>query len=268
VKTRLFSILAFAIGLAAAPSFAEATDPPWIVAERIIADTKADVAKSGVVGAGPHVADLEQALAGAASAKQQALANGIVLTDGMADTLLSLTAVASEKMEAARVPPHTGDTVALHDPYPMVSLYLGSYYNEIGKPLEAIRALDSGLALSTKGGIYVGDHVSYLLGEKGAAFGSLKRWPNALAAYDQGLALPAVPDGSRARLYRGRGYALTELGKLEEAEQAYRDSLTIEPGNPRAEAELKYIAGLRAGKQPVASAGLQVGAPQAGDAKP
>jgi cytochrome c-type biogenesis protein CcmH/NrfG len=48
---------------------------------------------------------------------------------------------------------------------------------------------------------------------------------------------------------RKKGYALTELGRLDDAEVAYRDSLRSQPGNPVAENELAYIAHLKSGSQ-------------------
>jgi hypothetical protein len=70
------------------------------------------------------------------------------------------------------------------------------------------------------------------------------------------LKIDDLDDAMRAHVLRGRGYALTELNRLDEAEQAYNDSLKYEPGNTRAQSELRYIAGLRAGAPPVASSGL------------
>jgi hypothetical protein len=46
---------------------------------------------------------------------------------------------------------------------------------------------------------------------------------------------------------RGQGFALVELGRLDEAWQAYDDSLESEPNNPLAMQEMDYIDGLRAG---------------------
>ena len=47
-------------------------------------------------------------------------------------------------------------------------------------------------------------------------------------------------------MLRGRGLALTELKRLDEAEAAYRDALALEPGNALATSELQYIAGASA----------------------
>ena len=86
-----------------------------------------------------------------------------------------------------------------------------------------------------------------LLSEKGSAYVVLKQWPQSLAVYEEGLNLPGLKDRDRARLLRGKGFALTELGRLDDAEAAYQASLTSEPGNERALKELDYIRRVRAG---------------------
>lgn len=47
---------------------------------------------------------------------------------------------------------------------------------------------------------------------------------------------------------RGMGFMLIELNRLDEAEQALRDSLKLDPGNDVALNELAYIRELRAAK--------------------
>ncbi|MDE2134201.1 MAG: tetratricopeptide repeat protein [Alphaproteobacteria bacterium] len=238
-----------AIGLAL-PAHADTTpaptaEQPWVKAQTLLDATLSDLSKGGIMAVAAHVSDLEQALAEA----PQAIAAGhaetgtiTVLTDGPTDTLIALSAAAADKNAAGR------QTVAVNNPYPPISLYLGSYYNEIGKPEEALRVLDAGLKLYGMRGVFgVGAHRPLLISERGAALASLKRWPEALANYDEGLALTGIDDRDRARLYRGRGFALTELGRLDEAEQAYRDSLKLDPDSKIAEGELDYIARLRAG---------------------
>lgn len=49
-----------------------------------------------------------------------------------------------------------------------------------------------------------------------------------------------------ARSLRGVGFGLIEIGKLDESENAFRESLKLVPDHPAALAELKYIEELRA----------------------
>jgi tetratricopeptide (TPR) repeat protein len=136
---------------------------------------------------------------------------------------------------------------AVLNPYALIGFELGSYYNEIGKSEDAIRVLDETLSLSPSPDGAVGAHVGELMNEKGVALGSLKRNSEALDIFEQALASHVLTAHDRALLDRGRGYTLTELNRLDEAEAAFRDSLQYEPGNKRAETELGYIAHLRAG---------------------
>lgn len=219
---------------------------PWVHAGDVLKATDEDVGKNGIRGIADHVADLEQALTdGRQVFAQPSAADGssVVLTDGAAETLIALAVASSDKRAGA----DKSRVSAIANPYPMISLFLGSYYNETGKFDDAVRVLDEGLSLSPSPDLRLGEHVPYLLGERGAAYAALRRWDDSLASYDEGLKIAAMPDSARARLFRGRGYALTELGRLDEAEEAYNNSLKLEPGNQLAQHELQYIAQLRAG---------------------
>jgi len=146
--------------------------------------------------------------------------------------------------------------VAIENPYPLASFFLGTYYNEIGRPQDALRALDAGLALPTAiPGSEAGQTRPIMLSERGIALAALKRWPESLASYDRGLTINGLDPVQRAVLLRGRGFALIELGRLDDAEKANRDSLMVEPNNPRALQELTYIQRLRAGG-PMAPTGI------------
>jgi Flp pilus assembly protein TadD len=94
-----------------------------------------------------------------------------------------------------------------------------------------------------------------LTAERGAALIALERPQEALETYVLGLA--ALPPGaaapSRAVLLRGEGAALTDLGRLDEAQIAYLRSLDLEPGHAGALGELAYIARMRAGAKPTAT---------------
>jgi tetratricopeptide (TPR) repeat protein len=236
---------AFAFGMLASQVSADTTaateQQPWQKAEALLSSVNAAFQANGVRAVQDYVPQIEEALAAAKQTYEATVEGGTtyVLTDGPADTLVSLLAGAADKTHKK------GNVVAVHNPFPSLSLFLGSYYNEVGKPADAVRVLDKGLAVSG-----LSEYRPYLYSERGAALFGLKRWADALQSYDAGLAIESSDTASRARLLRGRGFALTELNRLDEAEKAYRDSLVLEPGNERALNELSYIAGLRAGQRP------------------
>lgn len=128
--------------------------------------------------------------------------------------------------------------------YPAASFLLGSYAVETKDMAGAIAYLDRGLKLQPKNAM--------LLSEKGAAYQQAKQPAAALAIYEAGLntdgLLDMPSDRDRARLLRGRGYSLGELGRLDEALTAYEESLKAEPGNKLALGEIAYLKGLKAGK--------------------
>jgi tetratricopeptide (TPR) repeat protein len=259
-----FAVVA-AFGLICLPALAARADDtatpaasaehPWEKDQALLESTMAAIKTDGITAVAAHVAELEQALAGA---KTTFYIDGTtyVLTDGAAEALIAMTMIASDKSGKS------SKGVAVDNPYPGIALCLGSYYDEIGKSDEALRVLDAGLASSAVTGIEAGDHRPILLTERGAAFVALKRWPDALASYDEGLKIDDLDDGIHAHLLRGRGFALTELNRLDEAEAAYNESLKLDPGNERAMHELKYIAQLRAGAPPSPSSGLAPLQPQ------
>lgn len=124
--------------------------------------------------------------------------------------------------------------------YPDAALLLATYANEMKRPEEALAYLERGLALQPDDG--------NLVSEKAAALGALRRPAEELALADAWLARnPLGGARNRARLMRDKGFALTELGRLDEAEAAYRASLKEEPGHKGALYELDYIAKQRAG---------------------
>ena len=52
---------------------------------------------------------------------------------------------------------------------------------------------------------------------------------------------------------RKRGFALVELGRLQEARAAYEQALKLKPDDAGARSEIDYIDGLLAGKAPTGS---------------
>jgi hypothetical protein len=243
--------LGSAMPMSSAPSGttrAEA-EQPWQRAQAVVNATVNDVAKNGIRAIGSHVTALEEALSRANRPfgdMPPQTGDCTVLVDGQAENLGALLAATGAR-DCRR-------TTTVANPYPSVSFFLGTYYNEIGKANDALRALDAGLALPTPlPGSTLGQMRPNLISERGAALISLKRWPEALADYESGLAITTLTNTDKARLLRGRGFALTELGRLNDAEQSYRDSLIAEPNNPRAVQELNYIARIRAGGAPTGS---------------
>jgi len=130
-------------------------------------------------------------------------------------------------------------------PYPEASLLIGSYYNEQRQWDRALPILQRGLKLSPAD--------PKLVTETGSTLCQSRRCDQALPLYAQILATdPVLSAQDRARILRAQGYALTELNRLDAAEQAYNDSLKFEPDHQGARHELAYIAHLRAGAAPAA----------------
>ncbi|MFI4975608.1 MAG: tetratricopeptide repeat protein [Caulobacterales bacterium] len=241
--------------LAAEPATGAATEAPWSRAKAAVDATESDIRTGGILAVRNHLADLEQALAAAPRpAPQMQVIDGraYVLVDGQAQALLATLTASAAPQPAGDAP---REVVAVDDPYLMVSFYLGSYYNEVGQSSDALRVLDAGLAIEPRGWTLAGSHHVAIVTERGAAHIASHNLIEALADYDGGLALQGVAPRDRARLLRGRGYALTELKRYDEAEDAYRQSLALEPGNSRAESELQYIARVKAGG-PTAPGGI------------
>jgi len=88
---------------------------------------------------------------------------------------------------------------------------------------------------------------SHYLSELAYAYQTLKRFDQSLALYRQaesyaGFADKGNEDFQRGRALRGMGYDLVELGKWNEAADAYRQALKINPDDKVAKGELEYIA--------------------------
>jgi tetratricopeptide (TPR) repeat protein len=229
----------------AVPPRTQAAERPWDSALVIVRATEADLATGGLPTVRTHVVDLEQALASADDAFRAAQASSnprYVLTDGQTEAVAAPLLAAADGNRAGRTA-----VVPVPNPYPRASFFLGSYYNEVRRPADALRVLDIGLALPTAFPGSRGETIPLLTIERGAALSGLMRWQDSLANYDRGLSFERVPPNQRAVMLRGRGFALIELGRLAEAEAAYRDSLALDPNNQIAARELGYIQRLRAG---------------------
>jgi len=89
------------------------------------------------------------------------------------------------------------------------------------------------------------------LSELGHVYQNGKQWPTALETFDRAvegarlLSDKADHSAELRRALRGRGYSLTELGRLDEAEKVYAECLALDPSDTKATGELEYIKGLR-----------------------
>lgn len=102
----------------------------------------------------------------------------------------------------------------------------------------ALFCLDCGISLEP-------DHPR-LWNEKGYALGTLGRHEEALECYVRAASVREWAAPSQMALaWRGQGAQLIDLGRLDEAEDALRESLKWEPESETAEKELEYIDKLR-----------------------
>lgn len=242
--TKFCMALAFAVLASLAPAWAA---QPWEDHLALLNDALSDVQQHGILAMERHVRDIEAALSGAPDLFENPVRDGkttFILTDGQAETVAALADAAASG---------AGDTAAVQNPYPLLSLYLGVYYVEVGRIDDAMRILDQGLTLSPLPDQLLGEYIPDLLSERGVALGQAHRLEEALASYERGIGLGSrVSPGMMGVLHRGRGFMLTELGRLDEATEAYNTSLQFDPGNEIAIGELQYIENLKAGGTPTA----------------
>jgi tetratricopeptide (TPR) repeat protein len=191
-----------------------------------------DFSKSRYAGLAPHLAKLRTVLDHAPASYPRIELRGdvgIVRAEGPSFPALSLLVM----MEAVKAK-HDAHAVLGVNIYPLAALLLASNANEQGETDEAMTWLDKGLAMQPD--------CPDLMTEKGYSLNKLHRPADALAMYERGLAAAHPQDPFRALLFRGKGFALIELKRWDEAEQAYKESQKIDPANPIAQSELKFIA--------------------------
>ncbi|MBI3439164.1 MAG: hypothetical protein HY054_11060 [Proteobacteria bacterium] len=159
----------------------------------------------------------------------------VVRSNQSSTAVLALTLVAAAQHQNVRV-------VRGANPYTYASLLLGAYSDEMRHFEEGIAWLDRGLALQP--------HEENLVLEKATALGQLHRVDEQIALLQAELSDEfASLSIDKSRYRRNLGVALIDANRLDEAEAALRESIRLEPNNPRAENELRYIAQLRAGGQ-------------------
>lgn len=124
--------------------------------------------------------------------------------------------------------------------YPRAYYYLGFLGVKQKQFARAVEYLDQGRRLDP-------ENPKFLF-EKAQALIHLGNKEAALALYDQVVEVgPYVSPPDLAVARRGRGFVLIEMGKLDDAEAAFRASLELDPESEIALSELEYIAHLREG---------------------
>jgi len=84
----------------------------------------------------------------------------------------------------------------------------------------------------------------------------------AIDLYDAALeARPVNPPWITARILRGKGFGLIELGRLDEAKAMFEESLTYDPESGLALEEIAYIDRLKAGEQEPVPGNLNITTP-------
>jgi tetratricopeptide (TPR) repeat protein len=124
--------------------------------------------------------------------------------------------------------------------YPRAHYYMGFLFVKTRQFSHAVEFLDKGLVLESTNPKFKF--------EKALAIFHSGRAQEALALYDEVNEIgPYVNAHDLAAAKRGCGFLLIEMGRLDEAEAAFKTSLEFEPKNETALHELKYIKHLRKG---------------------
>lgn len=152
---------------------------------------------------------------------------------GPAETLFYMLQAALNNKSAVAIPPTWGEALFTK----------GFALVDLGRHDEARLLFEKAVALSPMNSQY--------LAELGNIHQHAKDWPKALATFQQAVAAAEFsPDADKTtettRALRGMGFSLTELGRYNESEAAYRKCLALDPRDRAAAGELKYIAELRA----------------------
>ncbi|MBI5486034.1 MAG: tetratricopeptide repeat protein [Deltaproteobacteria bacterium] len=146
-----------------------------------------------------------------------------------------------------------GDVVVLGPEWPEALYYKAYCLVELGDPTQAKSLLQKALELMPGDPMYLCELGDMILHESG--------WQQAFDIFEQARksaeTLAAEPDGAarspggrtpvqwQTRALRGEGYALVELHRLDDAEQAYRRALELDPSDEQAKKELDYISEMR-----------------------
>jgi Flp pilus assembly protein TadD len=203
------------------------------------------LAKDGFVALKDHIPALQAVLAHAPRTLNKVERCGDALIVHVTSQKESLFALSAYMIGASTAPKGVKRTITDYSPYPRAAFLIGTAYDEFGQLDQALPVLMRGLELDPT--------EPKLTTEAALALDHAGRFAEALALCDRTLAQNGfLEDVDKARLYRGRGFALGELHRWDEAEASYRKSLDIAPGNTTALNELQYIAEQRKGAPPAA----------------
>lgn len=117
--------------------------------------------------------------------------------------------------------------------------YLSSFaQTELKHQIEAEALLRKAVELAPMNSLFIGE-LGYHIQMTGDNQAALEMFKRAEAATE------FSPDEARnfekGRALRGQGYALVELGKLDDAEAAYKAALKLDPDDKKSQGELEYI---------------------------
>lgn len=117
----------------------------------------------------------------------------------------------------------------------------GYAYGEMARYDDERQELEKALALAPMDAQY-NNELAYVFVQK-------RDWQNALAYYQKAEEFadfnPVNASNMKCVSFRGQGYALVELRRLDDAEAKYRACLKITPDEPKSLAEIGYIDDLR-----------------------
>lgn len=119
-----------------------------------------------------------------------------------------------------------------------------------GYTLVDVKRIDQALPYLERAVAMAPEH-SHYLSELGYAYQALRLWDKSYAAYERAAKGAESYEGDKrnaeiSRAWRGMGFVLIELGKLDEAEALFNKCLELDPDDAKARNELDYIAEQRA----------------------
>lgn len=140
--------------------------------------------------------------------------------------------------DALRQAPGSSVLLSVHPTWAYALYYKGYALIDLRRLGEARHALNQALQLAP--------HNAQFLAELAGTYQNDDDWTRMLALAQQAadataFSPPDLREDELGRALRGQGYALVELARWDEAEQAYRHALQLDPGDLQAHNELDYV---------------------------